>query len=71
MEGLERIVLEHPFFSGLGAEFGAAISGCAHNLRFAAGERPDSGTQEQKGRSDKHQSMEAAAPEKSLGQAGR
>ena len=38
MEGLERIVLEHPFFAGLGPEFGAAISGCARNLRFAAGE---------------------------------
>ena len=38
MEGLERIVLGHPFFAGLGPEFGAAISGCARNLRFAAGE---------------------------------
>jgi CRP/FNR family transcriptional regulator, cyclic AMP receptor protein len=38
MEGLERIVLAHPFFAGLGAEFGNAISGCARNLRFAAGE---------------------------------
>jgi len=38
MQGLERIVLEHPFFAGLGAEFGQAISGCARNLRFAAGE---------------------------------
>jgi CRP-like cAMP-binding protein len=38
MEGLERIVLEHPFFAGLGPEFAAAISGCARNLRFAAGE---------------------------------
>lgn len=38
MQGLERIVLEHPFFAGLGPEFGAAISGCARNLRFAAGE---------------------------------
>jgi hypothetical protein len=38
MEGLERIVLEHPFFAGLGPEFGATISGCARNLRFAAGE---------------------------------
>jgi CRP-like cAMP-binding protein len=36
MRGLERIVLEHPFFAGLGAEFGEAISGCARNLRFAA-----------------------------------
>ncbi len=38
MEGLERIVLEHPFFAGLGAEFGKAISGCARNIRFTAGE---------------------------------
>ena len=38
MEGLERIVLEQPFFAGLGPEFGAAISGCARNLRFAASE---------------------------------
>jgi CRP/FNR family transcriptional regulator, cyclic AMP receptor protein len=38
MQGLERIVLDQPFFAGLGPEFGAAISGCARNLRFAAGE---------------------------------
>ncbi len=38
MEGLERIVLEQPFFANLGPEFGAAISGCARNLRFAVGE---------------------------------
>jgi CRP/FNR family cyclic AMP-dependent transcriptional regulator len=38
MQGLERIVLEQPFFAGLGPEFGAAISGCARNLRFAAEE---------------------------------
>ena len=38
MEGLERIVLEHLFFAGLGPEFGATISGCARNRRFAAGE---------------------------------
>jgi len=38
MQGLERIVLEHPFFSGLGDAFGQAISGCARNLRIAAGE---------------------------------
>jgi len=29
MRGLERIVLDQPFFAGLGPEFGAAISGCA------------------------------------------
>ena len=38
MEGLERIVLEHAFFAGLGPEFAAAISGCTRNLRFAAGD---------------------------------
>ncbi len=38
MAGLERIVLEHLFFAGLGAAFGQAISGCARNLRVAAGE---------------------------------
>ena len=38
MEGLERIVLDQLFFAGLGPEFGAAISGCARNLRFVAGE---------------------------------
>ena len=38
MQGLERIVLGQPFFVGLGPEFGAAISGCARNVRFAAGE---------------------------------
>ena len=38
MQGLERIVLDQPFFAGLGPDLGAAISGCARNLRFAAGE---------------------------------
>jgi hypothetical protein len=38
MQGLERIVLEQPFFSGLGPEFPGAISGCARNLRFTAGD---------------------------------
>ena len=38
MRGLERIVLDQPFFAGLGPEFGSAISGCTRNLRFAAGE---------------------------------
>src|SRR5215470_5521989 len=38
MKGLEGIVLEHPFFAGLGPEFGGAISGCARNLRFTSGE---------------------------------
>lgn len=37
MEGLERIVLAHPFFAGLEAELGQLISGCARNHRFDAG----------------------------------
>ena len=37
MQGLERIILDQPFFAGLGPEFGTAISGCARNLRFTAG----------------------------------
>lgn len=38
MEGLERIVVEHPFFAGLTKELGAVISGCARNVRFEAGQ---------------------------------
>jgi CRP/FNR family cyclic AMP-dependent transcriptional regulator len=38
MEGLERIVLAHPFFAGLEAELGQVISGCARNLRFDPGQ---------------------------------
>jgi CRP/FNR family cyclic AMP-dependent transcriptional regulator len=38
MAGLERIVLEHPFFADLGTAFAEAISGCARNLRVAAGD---------------------------------
>lgn len=38
MEGLERIVKEHPFFAGLGEEFGNLVSGCAKNARFDAGQ---------------------------------
>ena len=37
MEGLEHIVREHPFFSGLSEEFGNLIAGCAKNVRFEAG----------------------------------
>ena len=37
MQGFEFIVLEQPFFAGLGPEFGSAISGCVRNLRFADG----------------------------------
>jgi CRP/FNR family cyclic AMP-dependent transcriptional regulator len=37
MEGLERIVLAHPFFAGLEAELGPVVSGCARNHRFDPG----------------------------------
>ncbi len=38
MEGLERIVREHPFFAGLNDAFGQLVSGCAKNVRFEAGQ---------------------------------
>ncbi len=38
MEGLERIVREHPFFAGLGEEAGKLVSGCAKNVRFEPGQ---------------------------------
>jgi CRP/FNR family cyclic AMP-dependent transcriptional regulator len=38
MEGLERIVCEHPFFAGLDAAFGKLVAGCAKNIRFEAGQ---------------------------------
>jgi CRP/FNR family cyclic AMP-dependent transcriptional regulator len=38
MEGLERIVLAHPFFAGLEAELGSTVSGCARNHRFDPGQ---------------------------------
>jgi CRP/FNR family cyclic AMP-dependent transcriptional regulator len=38
IEGLERIVREHPFFAGLDPGFLTLVSGCAKNVRFAAGE---------------------------------
>lgn len=34
MEGLDRIVMAHPFFAGLETELGQLVSGCARNLRF-------------------------------------
>jgi CRP-like cAMP-binding protein len=37
MAGLEKILLEHPFFHGLEAELGTLISGCARNVRFETG----------------------------------
>lgn len=36
MEGLERIVREHPFFAGLEENFLALVCGCAKNVRFEA-----------------------------------
>lgn len=38
MEGLERILQEHRFFSGLGDAFSSLVCGCAKNVRFEAGE---------------------------------
>jgi CRP-like cAMP-binding protein len=38
MEGLERIVREHPFFSGMSEEQTAVVAGCAKNVRFEPGE---------------------------------
>ncbi|HUO97325.1 MAG TPA: cyclic nucleotide-binding domain-containing protein [Rhizomicrobium sp.] len=38
MEGLERIVREHPFFSGMKEEQTAILAGCAKNVRFEAGQ---------------------------------
>jgi CRP-like cAMP-binding protein len=37
MEGLERIVKEHPFFGGMEEEFCKLVCGCAKNVRFEAG----------------------------------
>ncbi len=36
MEGLERIIREHPFFAGLEERFTALVCGCAKNVRFEA-----------------------------------
>jgi len=38
IEGLERIVREHPFFAGLEAGFCSLLTGCAKNVRFGAGQ---------------------------------
>ena len=38
MEGLEHIVMAHPFFAGLEAELGQLVSGCARNHRFNPGQ---------------------------------
>jgi CRP/FNR family cyclic AMP-dependent transcriptional regulator len=37
MEGLERIVREHPFFSDLEEGFCTLVCGCVKNVRFDAG----------------------------------
>ena len=38
MEGLERIVKEHPFFASLEEGFLNLVCGCAKNVRFEAGQ---------------------------------
>ncbi|HET6414046.1 MAG TPA: cyclic nucleotide-binding domain-containing protein [Anaeromyxobacter sp.] len=37
METLERIIAEHPFFSGLESYYLGLLVGCAKNVRFEAG----------------------------------
>jgi CRP/FNR family transcriptional regulator, cyclic AMP receptor protein len=38
IEGLDRIVRDHPFFTGLPDETIALVAGCAKNVRFDAGQ---------------------------------
>ncbi|MCB1487766.1 MAG: cyclic nucleotide-binding domain-containing protein [Bauldia sp.] len=38
VEGLERIVRQHPFFAGLDESFLELVVGCAKNVRFRSGE---------------------------------
>jgi CRP-like cAMP-binding protein len=38
MEGLERIIGEHPFFEGLDQAYTDLIAGCGKNVRFEPGE---------------------------------
>jgi CRP/FNR family transcriptional regulator, cyclic AMP receptor protein len=38
MEGLERIVREHPFFAGMPNAFCDLVCACAKNVRFEAGQ---------------------------------
>lgn len=38
MEGLDRILSEHPFFAGLPDELRRLVAGCARNHRFDAGQ---------------------------------
>ena len=37
METLERIIAKHPFFAGLESYYTGLLTGCAANVRFAAG----------------------------------
>lgn len=37
MESLERIIAEHTFFQGLETYYTGLLTGCASNIRFAAG----------------------------------
>ena len=38
IEGLERVIGEHPFFAGMDAGFLKLVVGCAKNVRFDAGQ---------------------------------
>lgn len=38
MEGLDRIIREHPFFAGLDEPFLRLVVGCAKNVRFNSGQ---------------------------------
>lgn len=38
MEGLERIIQQHPFFAGLDPAYTSLICGCASNVRFETGD---------------------------------
>lgn len=37
MEAIDNLLLAHPFFAGIPAEFGRILAGCARNHRFDAG----------------------------------
>ena len=38
VEGIDRIISEHPFFQGMSSHFQTMIAGCATNARFETGE---------------------------------
>jgi CRP/FNR family transcriptional regulator, cyclic AMP receptor protein len=38
IQGLERIIREHPFFAGLDEAYCKLVCGCAKNVRFEAGQ---------------------------------